>query len=106
MKSKLWLMFIVLCLAVIGLGETTVNAQGYGDRNRPAGRGTYRITGKVYLPDGKPAADVSVTASGMEVSRASARTDVDGQFTLSGLSSGYYSVIVRREGFPTETETL
>src|SRR5688500_16100659 len=106
MKSKLWFMFIVLCLAVIGFGEIAVNAQGYGDRNRPAGRGTYRITGKVYLPDGKPAANVTVTASGMEFNGASARTDLDGTFTLSGLSSGNYSVVVRQEGFPTETESL
>ena len=107
MKDKLILKFIVLCLAVIGLGEISVNAQGYGDRNRPAGRGTYRITGKVYLPDGTPAKDVSVSASGMEMTGgASARTDQDGNFTLSGLSSGNYTVVVKPEGYQTESEFL
>src|SRR5687768_10631720 len=103
MKKKLFLMFIFLCSAVIGVGEISVNGQGYGDRNRPAGRGTYRITGRVYLPDGTPARDASVSASGVEINGASTRTDVDGNFTLSGLSSGNYSLTVRQEGYQTES---
>ena len=107
MKSRLQFLFIFLCFAVISLGQhVQANAQGYGDRNRPAGRGTYRITGKIYLPDGTPARDVSVTANGAEFNGASARTDEDGQFTLSGLSSGNYSVIARQEGFQTENESV
>ncbi len=104
MKNKLLLMFIFLSFAVIGFTE--VSAQAPGDRNRPAGRGTYRISGKVFLPNGKPANDVSVSASGIELGSATARTDADGNFTIAGLSSGNYSVIVRQEGLPTVTESL
>ena len=106
MRNKLKFLFIFLCFAVIGFEAHTATAQGYGDRNRPAGRGTYRITGRVFLPDGTAARDVSVTASGAEFNGASARTDEDGQFTLSGLSSGNYSVVVRQDGFQTENESL
>lgn len=106
MKNKLLLVFMFLCFTAVGSNVLSVDAQGYGDRNRPAGRGTYRISGKVFLPDGKPAKDVSVTASGVESGSLSARTDPDGYFTISGLSSGNYSVIVRQEGLSTETESL
>jgi tetratricopeptide (TPR) repeat protein len=101
MRSKLQLMFIFMCLAALG-----AYGQGIGDRNRPAGRGNYRITGKVYLPDGSPAKDVGVSVSGAETTGSSTRTDVDGLFTLSGLSSGNYSVSIREKGYQTENEFL
>ncbi len=106
MRSKLCFVFILLAVAVIGFADITASAQGYGDRNRPAGRGTYRITGRVLLPDGRPANDIRVSANSMESTGSDARTDMDGNFTISGLSSGNYSVSVRQEGFQTETESL
>lgn len=106
MKNKLRLTFIFICIALLSFGETSVNGQGYGDRNRPAGRGTYRITGKVYLPDGSAAKDVSVSASGADFNNSSTRTDIDGNFTLPGLPSGNYNVMVRENGYQTETELL
>ncbi|HEV8590863.1 MAG TPA: carboxypeptidase-like regulatory domain-containing protein, partial [Pyrinomonadaceae bacterium] len=106
MKNKLRFMFILICFALIGLCEMSANAQGYGDRNRPAGRGTYRITGKVYLPDGSPAKDVNVSASGADFNNTASRTDLDGVFTLSGLPSGNYTVSVREDGYQTENEML
>jgi Flp pilus assembly protein TadD len=82
-------------------------AQGIGDRNRPAGRGTYRITGRVLSPTGIPAKDVSISLSGMEMSGGgSATTDEDGNFEFSGLSSGNYTVTARAEGIGAETESL
>ncbi len=101
MRSKLQLMFIFMCLGALG-----AYGQGIGDRNRPAGRGNYRITGKVYLPDGTPAKDVNITATGTEFNGTSTRTDLDGAFTLSGLSSGNYSVSARETGYQTENEFL
>ena len=101
MRSKLLLMFIFMSIAALG-----VYGQGIGDRNRPAGRGTYRITGKVYLPDGSPAKDVSVNVSGAEFNGSSARTDLDGAYTISGLAAGNYSVSIREKGYQTENEFL
>jgi tetratricopeptide (TPR) repeat protein len=101
MRSKLQLLFIFMCLGALG-----VYGQGIGDRNRPAGRGTYRITGKVYLPDGSPAKDVAVNVSGTEYNGTSTRTDLDGVYTISGLSSGNYSVSVREKGYQAENEFL
>ena len=106
MKDKLQFMFCFICLATTGFITLAINAQGIGDRNRPAGRGTYKIVGKVYLPDSRPAQDVSVSASGAETSGVSSRTDIDGAFVLSGLSSGNYTVVVRESGYQTETEIL
>ena len=101
MRSKLQLMFIFICLGALG-----IYGQGIGDRNRPAGRGNYRITGKVLLPDGSPGKDVSVSVSGTEFNGTSVRTDLDGVFTISGLSSGNYSVSVREKGYQSENEFL
>lgn len=103
MRSKLQLMFIFICL-----GALTAYGQGIGDRNRVAGSGggTYRITGKVYLPDGSPAVNADVMASSLEFSSSSTSTDTDGGFTLAGLSGGSYSVVVRLSGYQTETERL
>lgn len=103
MKNKLQLMFTFICLAMFA---GSVYGQGIGDRNRPAGRGNYRITGQVYLPDGKPAKDVDVNATGSEFSGYSTRTDIDGKFVISGLSSGNYTVSVREKGYQTESEIL
>jgi Tfp pilus assembly protein PilF len=104
MKSKLKFMFGLICVGVFF--ALPVSAQGIGDRNRPSGEGTYRIMGKVMLPNGTPAVDVSVTASGAEFSNGSARTDRDGAFVISGLSGGNYNVVVRQKGYQTETESL
>ena len=84
------------------------------DRYRPGNRrsqssfGTRHVPyhGKVYLPDGTPARDVGVTSTGAEFNGASTRTDTEGAFTLSGLSSGNYTVVVREKGYPTETELV
>ena len=100
-------MFIFICSVALGLTAVSgAFGQGIGDRNRPAGRGNYRITGKVYLPDGSPAKDVSVSASGADFNNTSSRTDLDGFFTLSGLPSGNYTVSVRENGYQTENEML
>ena len=105
MKNKLQLMFSFICLAV--LLTASGYGQGVGDRNRPAGRGTYRIMGKVYLPDGHPAQDVEVKADGAEMNTGSStRTDSDGGFVISGLSSGNYMVVVSEKGYQTESESV
>ncbi len=106
MKNKLQFILSFICLVTAGLVAQSIHAQGIGDRNRPAGRGTYKIVGKVYLPDGRPAIDINVSASGAETSGVSARTDIDGAYVLSGLSSGNYTVVVRASGYQTETEFL
>jgi Tfp pilus assembly protein PilF len=105
MKSKLKLMFCFVCLSAIYAGFA--HAQGIGDRNRPLGRGTYKIVGKVYLPDGRPASGIEVRADGAEMnSGTSTRTGIDGEFAISGLSSGNYNVVVGHKGYETETESL
>src|SRR5712672_1958858 len=106
MKNQLRLMFCFVSLAVICLFFVSTPAQGIGDRNRPSGRGTYRIAGRVLSPTGTPANGVSVTVSSIEMSSGggSAKTDEDGNFEFSGLSSGNYTVSAHAEGFPTETE--
>jgi Flp pilus assembly protein TadD len=108
MKSKLQLMFCFSSLAVICLFFISADAQGIGDRNRPSGNGTYRIVGRVLMPNGEPASNVPVGISSMELSSGSSSTttDADGNFDFSGLSSGNYSVTARPHGLSAESESL
>lgn len=104
MKSKVQFIFGFVIAAFIAV---SASAQSTGDRNRPAGRGTYRIVGRVVTPTGTPAKDVEVGVNGMEMSSGtSTRTDEDGNFDFSGLSSGNYTVTARADGFAVETESL
>ncbi len=106
MKNKWQLRFSFLCFVAISFLTVSAHAQGIGDRNRPAGRGTYKIVGKIYLPDGSPAKEVRVTVSGAGDADMTALTDLDGAYVVSGLSSGNFTVTVREKGYKTETEFI
>jgi tetratricopeptide (TPR) repeat protein len=104
MKNKLQFMF-GLMFAALSL-SLCVSAQGIGDRNRPTGEGSYRIMGKVYLPDGTPARNADVSAGGAGFSGGSARTDADGNFVISGVAGGNYQVTARLKGYQNANESL
>lgn len=80
--------------------------QGIGDRNRPSGRGSINIIGKVYLPDGKSAVGFKVDLDGADFNNGSTTTDQDGVFVFSSLPTGNYTVTVREKGYETESERL
>lgn len=94
-----------LVIAALSLTLYT-SAQGIGDRNRASGEGSYRIMGKVYLPDGTPARNADVSAGGAGFSGGSARTDSDGAFTISGVAGGNYQVTARLKGYQNANESL
>ena len=50
MNIKLQFTFIVVIIALASIGSTSLSAQGFGDRNRPSGLGTYRINGRILKP--------------------------------------------------------
>jgi tetratricopeptide (TPR) repeat protein len=97
--------FFVASAALL-LGCMGVLAQGIGDRNRPSSGGSHIITGKVFLPNGRPAQGVRVSLSGADFTSGNATSDQDGVFTFGGLPAGNYNISVRAEGFENETETL
>ena len=101
MSARSLVIGVVLCVCA-GL----LAAQGIGDRNRPQGLGNYRITGKVVLPDGRPAKDVVVNFTGTESPASTYRTNETGEFEISGLSNGNYTVSVRVDGYRPESETV
>ncbi|MGI8788960.1 MAG: tetratricopeptide repeat protein [Pyrinomonadaceae bacterium] len=83
------------------------NAQGYGDRNRAGGNGTYNIQGRVTSPDGKPAKDVRVSLSGADFTNGSTVTDTDGNFTFSNIPTGNYNITIKSTGeYESENEVL
>jgi len=81
-------------------------AQGIGDRNRPSSGGSHVISGKVRLPDGKPALNVRVTLSNTDIGSSQQNTDQDGAFAFSGMPEGNYTLTVRADGYQTENETF
>jgi len=88
------------------LAASLTFAQGIGDRNRPSSGGTHIISGKVRLPDGRPATGARVTVSNTDIGTNTQNTDQDGSFSFSGMPAGNYSIMVRAEGFQTESETF
>ena len=104
MNIKLQFTFFLVVLALLSIGSAEFSAQGFGDRNRPAGLGSFRITGKVLLPDGKPAGNIQVTGSSGDNPEVSAITDDDGAYTLSGLVPGNYTITVHAKGYKNDSE--
>jgi Tfp pilus assembly protein PilF len=99
MRSKLQLLFIFMCLgALAGYG------QGIGDRNRAGdSEGRFTITGRVYMPDGRPAANVKVDVDNTDGAK-SYYTNVDGTFQTGSIKAGNYTVSVNYPGVPVERE--
>lgn len=104
MRSKLRLMFISIC--IVGLATSLTFAQGIGDRNRAAdgGGGTYMIQGRVYLPDGRPAANVKVDISNPDTPSTSFYTNMDGVFQTGSVRAGNFTISATAPGLPTERE--
>jgi Tfp pilus assembly protein PilF len=95
-------MFIFMCLGALG-----VNGQGIGDRNRPGeSDGTYTIKGRVYMPDGRPAANVKVLVESADAGSNSYFTGNDGEFQTGNVRAGNYTITASAPGLPAEREFL
>jgi len=101
MRRKLQLMFIFMCLGALG-----VHGQGIGDRNRSGdSEGRFTITGRVYMPDGRPAANVKVDIDNTDGAKTYF-TNLDGTFQTGSIKAGNYTVSVSMPGLPTERESI
>jgi tetratricopeptide (TPR) repeat protein len=99
-----WVFILTLMLAFCALPNA--DAQGYGDRNS-TGDGKLAIQGKIFLPNGQPAAGVTVSFSGTEFVSGTTVTDDSGNFRFSNLVAGNYTITVRgTEAFEAETESI
>src|SRR3982751_7002860 len=105
MRRELYFKFLFAAMA-LGFLFVSAEAQSIGDRNRPNEGGNHVITGRVYLPNGKPAPGVRVSFSSPDIFGSSTTTDNDGVFTFSGLPGGNYQITVKGEGFQSESESL
>jgi Tfp pilus assembly protein PilF len=98
---------LICAIVVAGFSVTSARAQGYGDRNRAGGGGTYNVFVKVLLPDGKPAVGAKLSFSAADYSGPNTGiTDSEGGHTFSGLPGGNYTFAARLEGLPQENEFL
>ncbi|HQU91242.1 MAG TPA: tetratricopeptide repeat protein [Pyrinomonadaceae bacterium] len=105
-KPKFVFVFLSLLASAYVLPSGVVG-QGIGDRNRPAdGDGRYSIQGKIYLPNGKPAENAKIYISSADSPGSSTRSSIEGDFQVSGLRAGNYSISVQSDGFAAETERL
>jgi Tfp pilus assembly protein PilF len=108
MKKNLicaWVFVFAVVLSFSALPK--VNGQGYGDRNRAGGDGSYNVQGRVVMPDGKPAVGVRVALSGADFTNGSTVTDNDGGFTFSNIPAGNYNVTVKgTTEYESDNETL
>jgi hypothetical protein len=70
---------------------------------------TYSVSGKVTLPDGKAAAGATVqvrkASDGTNVGQA-VKTDETGNYLITGIPKGEYTVIVSLEGYETQVSDV
>lgn len=98
---------LICAMIVAGFAVINTKAQGYGDRNRAGGGGTYNVFVKVLLPDGKPAVGAKLSFSAADYSGPNTGfTDAEGGHTFSGLPGGNYTFTARIEGLSPENEFL
>jgi hypothetical protein len=105
MRNKLWFKGSVFVLSFLTLSIICIS-QGIGDRNRPSSGGSHIISGKVRLPDGRPAVNVRVTVNNTDIGSSSQSTDQDGAFSFSGMPEGNYTLTVKADGYQTENESF
>ncbi len=103
--SRVLMAAIGMVLAFYALPDA--KAQGYGDRNRAGGDGSYNIQGRIVMPDGRPAVGVRVGMNGADFTNGSTVTDNDGNFTFSNVPAGNYNVTVKgSDAYESDNETL
>lgn len=94
-------LFVSLALFLGSSPET--RGQSVGASRGPMNSGTYTVTGRVTLPDGKPAVNARVDVS-CDYTSLSTNTDPDGVYRFTGVPAGNCSVTVRAAGFDPVTE--
>lgn len=105
MKSSFY-SILIFALIIVGFSAAAVNAQGYGDRNRAGGTGSYNIYVKVLLPDGKPAVGAKISISAADYLGGNGIADAEGTFIYANVPGGNYNISAKIEGLPPETEYL
>ena len=80
-----------------------VDGQSVGSSRGLPSSGSYSVTGKVVLPDGKPAIGARVDVS-CDYTSASANTDSDGSYRVTGIPAGNCTIVARVAGFDPLTE--
>jgi Tfp pilus assembly protein PilF len=95
MRSGFILAATITTFAAFSFG---VRAQSVGASRGLPGDGSYTITGKVMLPDGKAAANVRVDVS-CDYTNTSTNTGDDGSYRVTGIPAGNCTVTARVPGF-------
>lgn len=87
---------VVLPTLLLFAGVLSAQAQGVGTgRELTATSGNHSITGRVYFPDGATTdLRVKVQLESNSTPTATTMTNADGAFRFSGISTGYYTVVV------------
>ena len=106
-KNYNYIWTLVFAATLSFWNSPNANGQGYGDRNRAGGDGSYNVQGKITMPDGKPAVSVRVALSGADFTNLSTTTDNEGGFVFSNIPGGNYNVTVKATTeFEADNEVL
>ena len=107
MKKSILSLFI-FSFGLFVFAAPNVGAQGFGDRNRAGGDGSYEVTGRILLPSGEPAAGLRLSLSGADFTNGSSATDQDGEFRFSNVPAGNYYLNIKgvTGQFESENESI
>jgi Tfp pilus assembly protein PilF len=100
MRSSFDCLAAMLSFAAFSL---VANGQSVGASRGLPGEGSYTVTGKVFLPDSRPAVGARVSVS-CDYTSASTTSDSDGTYRVTGIPAGNCTITARVEGFDPVTE--
>jgi hypothetical protein len=96
MNSYIRLLSAAAIVANAACASSAVQSSTDGASVEPVPAGAVTVTGRVTTRDGAPVANARVYVPG---TGAAARTDANGNYTLSGVAAGPQSVVVRHTGY-------
>jgi protocatechuate 3,4-dioxygenase beta subunit len=85
----------------VGVGLTSIGNASARERAPAARKGNATIAGRITGPDGRPVSQATVQAVPLDDGPpASARSDGQGRYEITGLAAGSFRVRVSRQGYP------
>jgi cytochrome c-type biogenesis protein CcmH/NrfG len=96
-------LIVFAAIGMLAVFSADLYGQAVGASRGLPSSGSYTVTGKVFLPDGKPAVGARVDVS-CDFTSTTTNTDSDGTYRVTGIPAGNCSIVARVSGFDPQSE--